>query len=492
MKADIRHQALHGVRWNYTASASILLAQLAYTAVTARILTPRDFGAYAVAQALAALVTQFSLMSVGNAVIRHETVTRAMVGTAFSLSAAAGTGASVATALIAPLWADAWDAPNSVGPVRALGFFVLFTCLASVPLALLRRELRFRTAATVEAGSQIAGMMVGVVLGLLLRSPLALALGQVVGSGLTFAQAAAASRDGLSFRARRGEARALASFASQVSGQSLGYYLLYTAPSLVIARVLGVGQLGFFSRAYILVGLPLNHLTAGLTKALYPMYSRLKSDAALIRGLIEPALIAAIGVVWPAFAAVAGLAPALVAVLLGEGWSTTAQLLPALCVFGAINVAFVIVGNPLEALGHLRAAWFVQICWVMVLGGFLAAWWVGGGDAVALVWLVAAAQAVAHVAQIAVAARLGYVSVWNVGRAYVATAALAAVFYAIAATLERVIALPAAPRLGVELGALSVGVLLAFPLIRRLPAGEAFADFRRGDTLSVPELGTPT
>ena len=68
--------------WSYAGATLVIVAQIAYTAFTARILEPSAFGAYASAQALIALMGYFSLATVGAALARKPALAVSTVGTA--------------------------------------------------------------------------------------------------------------------------------------------------------------------------------------------------------------------------------------------------------------------------------------------------------------------------------------------------------------------------------------------------------------------------
>ena len=75
---SLARRSIRGAAWNYGGAGVITVGQLAYTALTARLVSPAEFGAYAVAQALFALVGYFTLGTVGNAIIRQPSLDRRM------------------------------------------------------------------------------------------------------------------------------------------------------------------------------------------------------------------------------------------------------------------------------------------------------------------------------------------------------------------------------------------------------------------------------
>src|SRR5205823_2601228 len=102
--------AMTGFRWNTLSLVLTAVAQIGYTAVTARALPPRAFGLYAVSQALMSVAGYFSLVSLGNAVMRHPGEQREedLASSALALAAIAGSLTAAVTAALAPVWVDLW------------------------------------------------------------------------------------------------------------------------------------------------------------------------------------------------------------------------------------------------------------------------------------------------------------------------------------------------------------------------------------------------
>jgi PST family polysaccharide transporter len=373
---------------------------------------------------------------------------------------------AAAAAALSPVWAAAWGAPAAGHLLRLFSLALLANTLAVVPLAVLRRNLRYRAAALAESTSQLAGMAIGVAAAFALRSPTALVLGQVAGSAVGFAWAAFAARSSLAPAFDRAAARSLLGFSTQVSGQNLVYFVIYTAPSWTVAHFYGTGELGLYSRAWVIVILPLTHLAFGLTKALYPLYPRVKGDAAATRELLTSTVGGAVASTWPAFGAVAGAAGLLVSTLLGAGWGRTAAVLPVLVAFGALNLPSVLLSNSAEAFGWMRFVWSNQAAWMAVLAvALLSAHWLGG-TAIWVAGAAAASQALAHAAQLVYFARRGAIDGPRIARDYALGAGIAALAFAVARELDRIASgLSTAGRLPLEALVLAA-VAFALPAAR--------------------------
>jgi len=394
----LARSALRGVAWNWTGSAVLVVAQLASTAVTARLVSPAEFGFYAAAQAIYGFAGFFCMRAVGQELQRRAQLGPGTVGTAIAIAVAASLVVAAGIVLGAPLWADAWGVPEAAWAIRAFAVALLFQSAATVPLALLRRDLRFGRAAAIETGAIVAGMTAGVVLAVILHSALALALGQVAGTAALLLSAAGNAHYDLRPTFDRADARALAGFAGQVGGLGFLAYCTSMLPSLFVARQFGAAVLGLFSRARQMAELPADYAVSSVYRVIYPLYGRVRDDTARTRTLLREALGLSTGLAWPAFAFLAGAAPAVVAVVLGPRWQGAAPLL-SLCALGVCAaIPTGLLTNCAEAFGWMRIIAFRQVALLAGVAAVLVVARVAHGSAGALLLGVAGVQWAVYVA----------------------------------------------------------------------------------------------
>ena len=478
-RLSLAQQGIRGAAWNYGGAGVVIVGQLLYTALTARLISPAEFGAYATAQALLMLMGYFTLSTVGNAIIRHPSLDRQVVGTALILTGVAGAAVSLLVLAAAGLWADLWRSPDASSLIRLYAPQTLLVGLAIVPLSLLRRDLHYRSATLIETSSVLIGFSIGTGLALQLRNAEALVLGQVAATGALVALGVLATRSHLSVSYSRLHARSLFSFSSQVSLQNLGHYLNNILPSFAVSRFLGQASLGFFSRASLLVGLPQTFLTQGVQKTLYPIYPRFRDNEEECRRMMVDVASVTTTIVWPLFAALAGLAPLVVELLLGARWAPVASIVGPLCLYATVNFAYSIFASFAESFGYLRQIWLVQGCWTLALVFSLGVAVHEDGDMRVIILAAAGVQIAVHVLQITLLARVRLVDAVGTLRVEVWAALLAAVWYiATMLTTHSLSAHGMATRIVVSCGVIALLTVATWFVLPHLPAGRAFS--RRG------------
>jgi len=491
-RLSLAQRGIRGAAWNYGGAGILIVGQLLYTALTARLISPAEFGAYASAQALLMLVGYFTLGTVGNAIIRHPSLDRQVVGTALILTGVAGAAVSVLVLALAGLWAELWRSPEAASLIRLYAPQTLLGGLAIVPLSLLRRDLLYRSATLIETSSILIGFGVGAALALQLRNAEALVLGQVAATSALFALGVLATRSQLSVSYSRLHARSLFSFSSQVSLQNLGNYLNNILPSFAVGRFLGQASLGYFSRASQLVWLPQTFLVQGVQKTLYPIYPRFRDNEEECRRMVIDVASVTTTIVWPLFAALAGLAPLVVELLLGARWAPVASIVGPLCLYATASFAYSIFASLAESLGYLRQIWLVQACWTLALVCSLGVAVREGADMRVIMLVAAAVQIAVHIMQIALLARVRLVDAVGTLRVEVWAALLAAVWYtATMLTTHSFSGHGLATRIVVSCGVIALLTLATWFALPHLPAGRAFS--RRGIRIGWrPRMSQPS
>ncbi|MGH2499989.1 MAG: oligosaccharide flippase family protein [Candidatus Limnocylindria bacterium] len=345
----------------------LIVAQIASTAATARLVVPREFGLYATALAASGFAGYFTMVAIGGGLQRRSRLGEKTVGTAMTLSLASSLLISIAVLVGASLWARAWGVPDAASVVRIVAITLFLTSAATVPIALIRRRLEFGKAAVIETSSVVLGLAVGVALAIELHSAVALALGQAVGAATLFVAATAIVRDELRLSFERADARELFTFAGQVGVLDFSAFIAITMPSWFTARAFGPFVLGLYSRASTIVALPLTYAATSIYKVLYPLYGRVRDDLTRTKVLVDEGLTLTTGLGWPLFALVAGASPVIVEVLLGPGWEGAKPLVALFALMACGDLPSELLKNAAQALGWMRliavrqAAFFVGV-----------------------------------------------------------------------------------------------------------------------------------
>jgi O-antigen/teichoic acid export membrane protein len=166
--------------------------------------------------------------------------------------------------------------------------------------------------------------------------------------------------------------------------------LTSTTDTLLVGRWLGPTALGQYSRATLLVELPVVQVSSATSRVLTPALSRLQDDEQrFASSMLRAAGIQALVVLTPVLLACSA-STTLVEVVLGGGWGISADVLPVVACASGLSLLTHIVATAAEAKGQVVSKLGVQLATLSVLVGSLAVTGTSGPTPVrlAVAWLV--------------------------------------------------------------------------------------------------------
>ncbi|CAN5286011.1 lipopolysaccharide biosynthesis protein [soil metagenome] len=372
---DLTRNTLGGMKWTYGSTLAKASLQIGYTAAMGRLLDDNDFGLIAMAQIFLNLDQHLANAGVAPALVQKATVTRADIRVAATSSAVLGVLLATVIAASAPLAGAVLgtDRVITVVQVMALGLFLQTLGLTST--GLLTRELRFRTLAKVEVASHGIGYLaVGIGMAIAGFGVWSL-VGAAIGSqALKTALAYGAARHPLTPLLRWKELKVLYGYGSRMSLLNFLEFIGLNLDVLVVGRFAGQGPLGQWNRASLLISLPFEYAIGGLSKVLFPTFSKIQGDRARVgRGYLGAVRLTA-AFVGPAAAGMAVAGDQLVRVLLGSGWPQAAAILPWMALTGTMRMRSHFGGIVCDATAELNRKLALQVTYLVVLatGLFLA------------------------------------------------------------------------------------------------------------------------
>jgi teichuronic acid exporter len=377
---------VHSVAWTAAAKVTVQVLSWLATIVVARLLAPGDYGLMSMAGVQIGALQVFSEFNIAMTVIVMRELSARSIAQLNALAVLLGGLACAVSVLIAPLLARFFESPRLTAVIVACSFGFALLALRTVPAALLRRELRFKRLAVIEAvGSAVqsvtvvAGALLGFGVWALVAGPLA---------SQAFSSVAVLTQRRVPFQwPRWRELRAATTFTRhQVTGSVLWYW--YSEADFIVAgKLLGEKALGLYYLAWNLSKAVPEKLT-GLIVAVVPSYlSALQDDAAeLRRYLLRLTEVIAL-VAFPALVGVALLASWIQADVLGPRWVGVSDPLRILALH---SVLASISPLPARVLTVRRETLFLMHMDMSLTATLIPGFWIGshwGVTGIAVAWI---------------------------------------------------------------------------------------------------------
>lgn len=308
--------------------------QFVVTVVLARLLAPEDFGIIALLSFFTALSIAFAQSGLTMGLVQRQDTTREEESAVFWWNL--GLASAFAALLVAagPAIAAFYGHPILAPLMWVAAAQVVLSALGAIQGALLTRKLQFDQLTKVGIASSLVSGAAGI--------GIALAGGGIWALGAQLVAAAAVQSAGLwmvspwrpSLHREFRSIRRIFNFGTWVSIGLLLEVLYTQGSSLLIGKLYGVRDLGFYNRAMSTQLLPSNILAQIVSRIALPLFAaRTEEPEALKRGL-RMAIGLAMMLNLPAMTALAILSPEVVVVLFGAKWLPAAPILSILAVSG--------------------------------------------------------------------------------------------------------------------------------------------------------------
>jgi O-antigen/teichoic acid export membrane protein len=386
------YQVLSGLFWLFSGTGVQAILRTIVLVVLARLLTPEMFGVIGAASVALGFAGFFFEFGIASALERRPELDERHLRTAFTVFSIFGLLVGGAYVLIAPLISEFFSMPELVPVLRIFALVFPIQGFVLVPLALMKRELRFRRLTTINVVSYTVGSgVVGIGMALM-----GFGVWTLVGAGLVQSLVGALLLIVSQPFPKRPmiDRETLQELAFVGGGFTLGRLLNYLAAqgdNIVVGRWLGADALGLYSRAYQLFIFPVTLFATSLKSVLLPSMAKVQHEPERLGfAYKQGSAVLALACLPTGIVAIV-LAPELIHVLLGPQWTEVVLPFQILAAGIFFRAAVYICDALTQATGAVyRRAWRIGVYAFFVFAGALIGvrWGLAGVASGTLVALV--------------------------------------------------------------------------------------------------------
>lgn len=340
MRRHLAVQIRDGVLWNALGQATGRALSCLTLIMLSRLLTPRDYGLWGMANLFLGSITIFAALGAGTALIQRQGDAGANASAAFYLNLVVVAFVAI-FALIAAPWSGRIFGEGSVASlVRVLALSFMLRSVVSIHEAFVRKEMRYRTLQLILLSGYLAYGLSAVLLARLGQGAWSLAIGLLVSNILLAALLLIYSGTPLSWNPHLELWKGLAAFGRYLLLADVIWFWVLQADAFVVGRYLGASTLGAYVLALNYAQLPQILVGSPVADVMLPAFSRLQDQPEMLRSLLLKSMAMISLVAFP----LAGVFPLiggdLIVTLLGPQWSQAVLPFRILsCVFAALMIA---------------------------------------------------------------------------------------------------------------------------------------------------------
>jgi O-antigen/teichoic acid export membrane protein len=334
-----------------------LLLFLLSTAVLSRLLTPGEFGIYAVVNAVVAVITaSFQEFGGANYLIQKRVLSEQSIRTAFTITFCISVAIGLALFMCRDtlVWFFRQDGLKAGIAVSTLNFAL--TPFSVVISALFRRDMEFGKLAVCGLAANCASFAVSVALAIQHYSFMAPIWGAVAGNIVLSVLLVAACKDKRVFRPSLAEYPDVIRFGLYSGGISIINVFYNLAPQIFLARILDFTAVGLYSRAVGLTQVFDRLVGQVLNPVIMPAVFAQTKAGGNLKHIYLDAIALLTAVHWPFLAFVAIMAQSIISIWLGPTWLEVVPLVRMMCIAYLSLFAACLTYPVLVAAGSVRDA----------------------------------------------------------------------------------------------------------------------------------------
>jgi O-antigen/teichoic acid export membrane protein len=320
--------------WIFTEKFGLILLSMITFVVYAKLLSPAELGVGTIIIAIVELIGLVYSSVLEDPLVRLERLEDKHICTAFW----AGVLVSLVSIVIISLAAFLYTPDPLLRWMTALASVkILFTMMARVYVAQMRRSSNFKMLASRTLLGKVAGGVGGIAVALCGGGAWAVIAQALIMEWVSIIVLMRADRRRIAFAIDRPVLRELLQAGAPVAINSLSSQILQRGVNVVLGMTAGANAVGMFNMAMRIIELPRTAIYNGLLSYALPAFARRSAEPKRLLGIIGDSTAVSGFVLTPLFIGIALTANDLILLIFGAKWADAIALLQVLACTAAIG-----------------------------------------------------------------------------------------------------------------------------------------------------------
>jgi len=370
----INGKIIKGASYLTVGNIFIHLIKLLRVAVLARLLSPVDFGIFALAMVLRKGLEMVSAVGTQTYLVQKEKINDDFIGNIWTFNMLRGIIICLFIISISPIYSTIINEPRAASILYIIALTPLFEGITNPGKFLAIRRLSFGKVSIFELFHTLTQTIVVIGLAYFLRDVRSLAWGMVVASLISVLASFLLFSKPPSPKFHRNTFKELFSVGKYFLIIQIGAFIMIQADNLIVGMVAGTSVLGIYVIAYRACEIPLDVLRKIIGRVALPVFSRIQSDKEQLSRTIENLLRFQAAIIVPFAIFIFILAKPIIYTIYGTKWDGAVPVLQALTLVFLARGVSQIIAPYLMGTGNFKFISKIKIIEVVV---FLLAVYMG-------------------------------------------------------------------------------------------------------------------
>jgi PST family polysaccharide transporter len=385
---SLKAKVLSGTKWVAVANLFKQVLQVLALIVFARLLSPDDFGLFAILMIFVGFLILFTDMGTAAALVHIDNPSQKLLSSVFFFNLFVGGSLSLLLILLSLPIAHFFDNPKLETPLQIIALNFIILAFGVVQKARYEKALNFKPVTLIESFAVLAGILTGIGAAFYGLGVYSLVAQTLTTSLVTVILLWLISKWRPLFHFSWQDIKTIWGYTANLSAFNLVNYFARNADNFLIGKFLGSSALGVYSLAYSMMLYPIQNISRVLLRILFPAFSHIKEDNEKFRKAYLRAIFFIALVSFPIMTGLIVTADLLVEVLFGDKWANLSTILMLLAPVGIIQSIGTTNGSIYMAKGNTALLLKIGIVSTIVTVLFFIPGVMYGVEGVALSYLL--------------------------------------------------------------------------------------------------------
>ncbi len=349
----LKNKMLAGFKWSFIEKIGFQGIKFIIGIVLARLLTPEDYGLIGIISVFIAISMTFVESGFGSALIQKKEMTSIDVNTVIIFNFISSVILCALVFGFSAMIAEFYKLPELTKLIRVLSFAIIINSFSVTPLALLKKELDFKSQSYISIISVVVSGLIGIVLAYKGFGVWALVFQNLIRASIKAILFTVFTKHKFKLEFRSSSFKSLFSFGGNLLASSILDVIFKNIYIIIIGKFFSSDQLGYYTRAKNFQNITIISISEIVNKVTFPVFSSIKDEVQLTLAFNKIAKMMAL-VAFTSLLLLASIAKPLILILLTEKWLNSVLYLQLLCISGMFYPLHALQINLIKAKGESR------------------------------------------------------------------------------------------------------------------------------------------